>query len=441
MLRSLALWVVLPALLLSFVVAGLCSEEGPLVLAVARFDDRSNSGLANVGEGVADLLLERLLNAGYRVVERQEIESIVLEQGLNPLLAGDVAQAAALVGADLLLIGSVTKVDIRESSFSLGFITVSGATVDVSLSLRAVSAYTSEILGATSVQAQAEGQTGFSLNIGQLMTTLAAQQTDVCGGGFRTNKSSYVQGEIVNFGHSPTPAGNYSVAVYNASNNLVWSDTFWNGTPGSCITRSWNQTNVFTANPVPPGNYTAYLCTFPPPPPFFGPPPNQVAPPRSFSITAGTPPAWMSEITVGTQAFNETIVGQAVDAALDKLMDETTTMLEQVEAQVLAQRTQGQVEDTQDGLEGRVVDVFADGTVVLDIGSEHGVETYDVFEVFDAIEVRDPDTDELIQVIPASDQPKGEIIVARVERLVSLATKIGQAFEVAVGDIAIQKEP
>ncbi|RLE36560.1 hypothetical protein DRJ24_00275, partial [Candidatus Acetothermia bacterium] len=103
------------ALLLGVLFLPALAQGSPseLVIAVARFDDRSGSGLANVGGGVADLLVERLVNAGYRVVEREESDSILAERGLNPLLTGDLAEAARLVGADLLLIGSVTKVDIQ----------------------------------------------------------------------------------------------------------------------------------------------------------------------------------------------------------------------------------------------------------------------------------------------------------------------------------------
>ncbi|HHK67327.1 MAG TPA: hypothetical protein ENJ47_02865, partial [Candidatus Acetothermia bacterium] len=110
------------ALLLGVLFLPALAQGSPseLVIAVARFDDRSGSGLANVGDGVADLLVERLVNAGYRVVEREEIDSILAERGLNPLLTGDLAEAARLVGADLLLIGSVTKVDIQETTISLG---------------------------------------------------------------------------------------------------------------------------------------------------------------------------------------------------------------------------------------------------------------------------------------------------------------------------------
>ncbi len=443
--RFSALTLVLSALLvlvgLGLVGPGLASQGGPspsqLVLAVARFDDRSNSGLANVGEGVADLLIERLVNAGYRVVERQEIEAVLLERGLNPLLTGDLAQAARLVGADVLLIGSVTKVNIQESSLSLGFLTITGAKVTVDLAIRAVSAYTTEIMGASSVEAQAEGQTGFSLNLGQLLSALSGWRANVCTGGFLSDKPSYAQGEPVNFGYAPAAMGNYAISIYDGTGtNWIWGANYANLTPGACITFSWDQREFWwPRNLVPPGTYRAYLCNS------LGCSPGDpsLIASLSFSIVIGAPPSWLNEITVGTKEFSGTIVGQAVNAALDKLVVELGAILQRIEPQVLAQRAQAAQPQPAERLKGRVIDIWADGTILLDLGRAHGVQLYDVFEVFDPVEVRDPNTGALIEVIPATTAPKGELVVSRVEERVSLANKLGD-FPVKIGDLVIRKE-
>jgi hypothetical protein len=436
MIRFALLGMVLLALLTGAFIGqdrGLAAQGSPsqLVIAVARFDDRSNSGLANVGEGVADLLVEKLVNAGYRVVERQEIESILLERGLNPMLTSDLAQAAQLVGADVLLVGSVTKVNIQETTISLGFFTVSGATVTVGLSIRAVSVYTTEIMGATSVEAQAEGETGFSLNIGQLISTLSGWRANVCTGGFLTDKGSYVQGEIVNFGYlDPVPPNTYRIIVKDSLGTTVWVSSWGGSAPANpCVTWSWDQRDLWW-NPVPPGSYTAEL--------WLGV--ATLIAVRSFTITVGTPPSWMSEITVGTEQFRETIVGQAVDEALDKLVVEIGAILQRIEPLILAQRAQAAQPQPEERLKGRVVDIWEDGTIVIDLGREDGVEQYDVFEVYDAVEVHDPNTGELIEVVPATDTPKGEIVVSRVEERVSLASKIGPDFPINIGDLVIRKE-
>jgi len=421
------------ALLVGIFVIPVSAESGPsrLVLAVARFDDRSGSGLANVGDGVADLLVERLVNAGYRVVERQEIDSILAERGLNPLLTGDLAEAARIVGADLLLVGSVTKVDIQETTISLGFFTVSGATVTVDVSIRAVDVYTTEIVGASSVEAQAEGQTGFSLNIGQLLGTLSSWRANVCTGGFLSDKASYVQGEIVNLGyHDPAPPNTYRVMVKDSVGTLIWVSSWaWSSPASPCVTFSWDQKDTF-GNPVPPGSYTAEL--------WLGV--SSMVATRSFAVNAGTPPPWVSEITVGTEQFMGTVVGQAVDKALDELMAEIGGIVSRVEEQVLAERGQAAQPQPSAELKGRVVDIWSDGTIVIDIGNEDGVSEYEIFEVYSAAEIRDPSTGALIEVIPTTETPKGEMIITRVEERVSLGSKIGSDFPVSIGDLVVRKE-
>jgi len=405
-----------------------------LVIAVTRFDDRSGSSLANVGEGVADLLTEKLVNAGYRVVERSEIEAILLERGLNPMLTGDLAQAAQLVGADVLLIGSVTRVGIQETTISLGFLTVSGATVTVDLSIRAVSVYTTEIMGAASVAAEAEGTTGFSLNIGQLISP--GWRANVCAGGFRTDKSVYYQGEIINIGYlDPSPALPNQFNVWPSGPGITMvgfnlgSKSSSSPYP-SCVTWAWNP-----SPPLFPGTYTLNLYDN------WGPPWDPLRANITFTVVAGAaPPAWVSEITVGTEQFKETIVGQAVDEALDKLVVEIGGILQRIEPQILAQRAAAAQPQPEEQLKGRVVDIWEDGTIVIDLGREDGVSQYDIFEVYDAVEIHDPNTGELLDVVPATDTPKGEIVVSRVEDHVSLANKIGPDFQVNIGDLVIRKE-
>jgi len=408
---------------------GLAAE--PLLLAIARFDDRSNSGFANVGQGVADLLTEKLVNRGIRVVERAELESILMERQLNPLIREDMALAAQLLGADLLLIGSVTNIDVQETSLSLGFLAVSGATVTTDLSSRLVSVYTSEILRATSVTGNAEGTTGFSLNFGQLFSTLSGIQANVCLGGFLTGKSTTVQGEIVYFGYrDPAPMNTFRVLVKNSLGTVIWVSSWNSSTPATpCVTWAWNQRD-FWGNPAPPGSYTAEL--------WLGV--ATLVAVRPFTIAVGAPPVWVNELSVGTQEFSDTVVGEAVEDALEQLVAQLGTMLAQVEPQVLAQRDQAAPPPIAEALQGRVVAIIDESTVAIDIGQEAGVEQYTAFEVYDAFPVHDPSTGELIEVIPLTDFPKGELIVTRVQEQVSVAAKLGPDFPVNIGDLVIAKQ-
>jgi hypothetical protein len=409
--------------------SGLAAE--PLVLAIARFDDRSNSGFANVGEGVADLLTEKLVNRGIRVVERAELESILMERQLNPLIREDMALAAQLLGADLLLIGSVTNIDVQETSLSLGFFAVSGATVTTDLSSRLVSVYTSEILRAASVTGNAEGTTGFSLNLGQLFSNLSGIQANVCTGGFLTGKSTYVQGEIVYFGYrDPATANTFRVLVKNSLGTVIWVSSWNSSSPAApCVTWAWDQRD-FWGNPVAPGSYTAEL--------WLGV--ATLAAIRPFSIAVGAPPVWVNELTVGTQEFSDTVVGEAVENALEQLVAKLGTTLAQIEPQVLGERDQTVLPAVAGALQGRVVAIIDESTVAIDIGQEAGVEQYTAFEVYDAFSVHDPSTGELIEVIPLTDFPKGELIVTRVQEQVSVAAKLGLDFPVNIGDLVIAKQ-
>ena len=409
---------------------GLAAE--PLVLAVARFDDRSNSGFANVGEGIADLLTEKLVNRGIRVVERAELEGILAERQLNPLIREDMALAAQLLGADLLLIGSVTSIDVQETSLSLGFLAVSGATVTTDLSSRLVSVYTSEILRAASVTGNAEGTTGFSLNFGQLFSNLAGIQANVCLGGFLTGKSTSVQGEIVHFGYrDPAPTNTFRVLVKDSLGTVIWVSSWNSSTPATpCVTWAWNQRDLW-GNPVPPGSYTAEL--------WLGV--AVLVAIRPFTIAAGAPPVWVNELTVGTEAFSGTVVGEAVEDALDQLVYELGTALAQIEPQVLSQRDQAAPPPIAEVLlQGRVVAIIDESTVAIDIGNQEGVLQYTAFEVYDALPIHDPSTGALIEVIPLTDFPKGELIVTRVQEQVSVTTKLGPDFPVNIGDLVIAKQ-
>jgi len=90
-------------------------------VAVARFEDRSSSGFINVGQGIADELIGRLVQSGVRVLERSDLEAVMQERGLNPAITSDLVTAGQLLGADLLIVGSVTKANVQQQAISLGF--------------------------------------------------------------------------------------------------------------------------------------------------------------------------------------------------------------------------------------------------------------------------------------------------------------------------------
>jgi curli biogenesis system outer membrane secretion channel CsgG len=90
-------------------------------VAVANFDYGTVSGNifqvmggnVDVGKGIADILVNRLVNGGtYRVIERKEIDRIVAEQNFSNSDRVDPQTAAKLgriLGVDAIIIGSITQ--------------------------------------------------------------------------------------------------------------------------------------------------------------------------------------------------------------------------------------------------------------------------------------------------------------------------------------------
>jgi curli biogenesis system outer membrane secretion channel CsgG len=116
----------------------------------------------DIGKGIADMLVEELLQTGdVRLLERKQIQSVLGEQDLANSNRADVTagQAAALgkvLGAKLLITGTITKFGSEEHNLggSAGvmagrFFGGAGAkktTANVALTARVIDASTSEIL-------------------------------------------------------------------------------------------------------------------------------------------------------------------------------------------------------------------------------------------------------------------------------------------------------
>ena len=395
-----------------------------LKIAVARFDDRSGSGFINVGQGVADELITRLVNSGMHVLERSELESVMQEQSLNPALTGDLAKAGQILGADLLVIGSVTRVDVQETSLSLGFFSVSSASVNVAMSARLVNVYTSEIEKAVSSTGEEEGATGFSVNIGKIVSLSQPVSSNVCTGGLLTDKPYYYFGEIVRIGYQGTP-GWYRVEISTAGGTFVRLLDWKFISAGACGEWFWNQRNMSNMQ-MGPGMYVAKL--------WHG---GSYVVATSFEIRTGAAPVPLpiDEITVGSGQFDETIVGKATDTALNQLVASLIQGAEQVASKVIGAR--GSVEPTTNGEvsagKAQIAAVFPDGRIVINVGAATGVNKGDFFQVLHAQNVIiDPSTGEILDYEILGI--KGEIVIVEVRERVSYAIKITE-FVPLVGDM------
>jgi len=139
-------------------------------VAVARFQDRSGAGYANIGDGVADMLATALVKTGsFMVLERQEMEKVAYEQQFSNssmVTPETAAQLGKILGAELLIIGSVTEFGTKESNVG-GGISVFGAgvktkTARAAVDVRLVNVVTGEIIAAETMKGE-ESSTGIAV--------------------------------------------------------------------------------------------------------------------------------------------------------------------------------------------------------------------------------------------------------------------------------------
>jgi len=168
-------------LLVAFILvaAGLAQEieEKPLTglkkrVAVFNFENKSDYGRGNVGEGMADMLTTELVKSGsYRVIERAELQSVMqeLKLGLTGMVTSNTAaQVGKQLGVELAVFGSVTEFGQKEESKGIGFgkrkFGANQIKARVAIDVRIVNVETGEILAADNV-AKEESQTGISVKI------------------------------------------------------------------------------------------------------------------------------------------------------------------------------------------------------------------------------------------------------------------------------------
>ncbi len=397
----------------------------PLRIAVARFDDTSSSGFVHVSEGVSDELAERLTGSGLRILGRAELDAAMQANGLNPLLPPDIATTGRLIGADLLILGSVTGISVQETSMSLGFLRFDSASVDVGLSAQIVDARSGQRLSDLSAEGQAEGSSGFSIDLGELLSFLSIGSSEICDGGLQADRAWYSTGQTVVLGHRNVgDPGWFGVEIHSASGTfLQWLGWEFIDTD-ECAPWFWDQRNM-SGVPVNPGIYnaklwdgTSYIDTVG----------FQVRPGLSLSVPEA------EEITVGSAAFDETVVGTAMNRAIDRLAAVLLLALEDVvplafdnEAPMAAVATLAP------SREGQIAAILPDGRIAINLGASSGVAVGDVFEVLEVENLLvDPVTNEILGYSVVS--VKGEIRIVETRDQISYAVPTS-SFAPIIGDL------
>jgi len=133
-------------------------------VAVMDFDDKAGYG-HNIGSGLTDMLVTSLVESKkFIVIEREELENILKEQGLG--MSGAVtpqsaAKVGQLLGVELMITGSVSEFGTKKDKIGGGLSNLGGFNLGVStesarsvVDIRLVNTTTGEIITAKSAEGE-----------------------------------------------------------------------------------------------------------------------------------------------------------------------------------------------------------------------------------------------------------------------------------------------
>jgi curli biogenesis system outer membrane secretion channel CsgG len=181
-------------------------------IAVMNFDYGTVRGTVSsifgtdqdIGKGVADLLVNKLVKGGtYSVIERKELDKVLTEQNFSNSNRADPATAAKIgrvLGVDAIVVGSITQFGRDDKSntigggalgglsgrFGVGGVQRRNAKAVVGLSARMVDVNTGEVL------AVADGK-GESKRSGASLVGAGGGGGSAAGGGYDMTSSNFSQ--------------------------------------------------------------------------------------------------------------------------------------------------------------------------------------------------------------------------------------------------------
>lgn len=127
-------------------------------VAVLKFEDQSPNNYWGAGDGVADILTNKLIKEGkFDIMERTRLNDILAEQGLNSdgyLDPTTAVKSKLIKGVEVLIYGSVTKFTVKDTSVGIGKFRVGKSDAEVEIQLRMVDATTGSIMMAESAAAK-----------------------------------------------------------------------------------------------------------------------------------------------------------------------------------------------------------------------------------------------------------------------------------------------
>jgi curli biogenesis system outer membrane secretion channel CsgG len=157
---------------------------------------------ADIGKGIADLLVDRLVNGGvYSVIERKDLDKIVAEQNFSNSDRADANSAAKIgriLGVDAIVVGSITQFGRDDKNTGVAGTAVGGiasryglggagrrqSKAVVGISARLVNTSTGEIFGSASAK-------GESKRSGTTLLGSGGSSNDSAGGGLNMQSSNF----------------------------------------------------------------------------------------------------------------------------------------------------------------------------------------------------------------------------------------------------------
>jgi curli biogenesis system outer membrane secretion channel CsgG len=182
----------LGVLVLVLALAGGAQAQTKKRVAVMNFDYATVSSSVrqlfgsdqDVGKGIADLLVDRLVNDGaYSVIERKELDKVLAEQNFSNSDRADpttAAKIARILGVNAIVIGSITqfgrddkKTDVGGGAlggvtgrFGVGGLRKSQSTAVVQITARMIDTSTAEILASCTAKGSSSRSGGGILGAG-----------------------------------------------------------------------------------------------------------------------------------------------------------------------------------------------------------------------------------------------------------------------------------
>ena len=151
------------------------SQQNRPTVALLDFDfgtvQRWWEGNEDIGQGIADMLVDELVNDGsYRVIERKRLQALLAEQNFSNSERAEpnaktVASLGKMLGVKYLIVGSVTKFGTEDNSksvgggafgggrFGLGRVGTKSGKANVAITARIIDVTTGEIMASAKGEA------------------------------------------------------------------------------------------------------------------------------------------------------------------------------------------------------------------------------------------------------------------------------------------------